>query len=178
MIDFFAFVSHVMSCGWQKQKVSHTVIRYFVYISIWSIGQIVEIILDFLILFPNLVWTILFSHKNENVRQTVYTPDNSVWPIFWWKKLSCVWYHMVMWGSLNGPLDVNLKDNCQRTALWWAACRGHDEIVKFLLDRGADIDAGHEDGATPLMMASRNGHKSTVKVLLSRQLKQGVTAEV
>jgi hypothetical protein len=42
---------------------------------------------------------------------------------------------------------------------------GHCEIVKFLLSRGADVDALSATG-TPLSVASFKGHASTVKILL------------
>nr|AVL25150.1 fructose-1,6-bisphosphate aldolase 18 [Triticum aestivum] len=44
-------------------------------------------------------------------------------------------------------------------------CRGHSVIVKFLLSRGADIDALSVFGR-PLSLAVFRGHASTVKILL------------
>ena len=42
---------------------------------------------------------------------------------------------------------------------------GYSEIVKFLLSRGADVDALSVTG-TPLSLAAFKGHASTVKILL------------
>lgn len=39
------------------------------------------------------------------------------------------------------------------TALHWAAASGHNEIVKYLLSRGAARDPVDEDGWSPLMSA-------------------------
>jgi ankyrin repeat protein len=52
--------------------------------------------------------------------------------------------------------------------LLYAATGGKDEVVKLLLDLGANINAVSDNGTTPLMMAVRGGHKSTVKLLLDR----------
>ena len=52
------------------------------------------------------------------------------------------------------------------TPLSYAATRGHTDIVKFLLDHSAYIDAAAPNGSTPLMMAAYFGYDSTVKLLL------------
>ncbi|MEW6560187.1 MAG: ankyrin repeat domain-containing protein [Pseudomonadota bacterium] len=52
------------------------------------------------------------------------------------------------------------------TPLSYAATRGHTEIVKYLLDHSAYIDAAAPNGSTPLMMAAYFGYDSTVKLLL------------
>jgi ankyrin repeat protein len=52
------------------------------------------------------------------------------------------------------------------TALHYAATNGHDDIVKYLIEHAAYIDAESPNGTTPLMMAAMNGHITTVKLLL------------
>jgi ankyrin repeat protein len=52
------------------------------------------------------------------------------------------------------------------TALHFSAASGDDEITKILLDNHAYIDAEAPAKFTPLMIAAREGHESTVQLLL------------
>jgi ankyrin repeat protein len=47
-----------------------------------------------------------------------------------------------------------------------AALTGHQEIVKILLDNGAEVDTRADDGRTPLMLAASKGDKDLVAFLL------------
>ena len=68
------------------------------------------------------------------------------------------------------------------TALHYAASKGHLDVISFLLENHAYIDAASPNGTTPLMMASRYGSIESVKLLLDQgadaSLKnmQGLTA--
>lgn len=48
----------------------------------------------------------------------------------------------------------------------YAAFAGATEVVRFLLDHGADRNAPAPNGYTPLMLAVRNGHTDVAVVLL------------
>ncbi len=50
--------------------------------------------------------------------------------------------------------------------LHYASTRGHLDIMTFLLDQNAYIDAASPNGTTPLMMAAFYGTPSAVKLLL------------
>lgn len=52
------------------------------------------------------------------------------------------------------------------TALHFSAASGDDEITKVLLEHSAYIDAEAPARFTPLMIAAREGHESTVQLLL------------
>ena len=50
----------------------------------------------------------------------------------------------------------------------YAATGPEPQLVKLMLDRGADIDAASPNGTTPLMMAAQYGVDESVKMLLQR----------
>ena len=56
-----------------------------------------------------------------------------------------------------------------RDTLIMSSGNGHIEIVKMLLKEGADVNETDEDGMTALMMASEWGHKYVVKILLAQE---------
>ena len=67
--------------------------------------------------------------------------------------------------------DVNANDCMGMTALIWAAKKGHEEVVKILLER-EDINLDQADtkyGRKPLSWAAENGHEGVIKMLLERQ---------
>ena len=58
-------------------------------------------------------------------------------------------------------------------ALHSAVCRGHVDIVKLLLEKGAELEArGKVYGRTPLSWAAGNGHEAVVKLLLEKGAKK------
>ena len=66
---------------------------------------------------------------------------------------------------------MNVRDNCGWTPLHEACNYGHLEVVRTLLDNGADIDdPGGElcGGVTPLIDAVVNGHVDVVTLLVDR----------
>ena len=72
---------------------------------------------------------------------------------------------------INSGVNVNcLVDffNGEWSPLMRASAEGHTEIVKVLLERGAQVDLQNNVGLTALMMASDSGCTEIVKVLLER----------
>ncbi len=66
------------------------------------------------------------------------------------------------------PLTINHQDTHGVTALHWAAAQGYNDIIKLLLDLGANVNLQNAEGNTPLHLAARNGNLSTVRLLLAR----------
>ena len=52
-------------------------------------------------------------------------------------------------------LDVNAKDDDGWTVLHSAACHGTLEVVEYLVKKGADVNAKHDLGATPLRVTRK-----------------------
>jgi len=67
--------------------------------------------------------------------------------------------------------DVNAADCMGSVALTWAAIRGHDGVVKILVER-EDVNPDQPDtkyGRTPLSWAAEKGHDGVVKILVERE---------
>jgi ankyrin repeat protein len=47
------------------------------------------------------------------------------------------------------------------------SCKGHLEVVKYLISLGVDINKSTNYGSTPLYIASCKGHLEVVKYLIS-----------
>jgi ankyrin repeat protein len=54
------------------------------------------------------------------------------------------------------------------TPLYFASQHDHLDVVKFLVDNGADPNIADNDGQTPIMIAIINGHIDVVRVLLEK----------
>ncbi|KAK6491861.1 ankyrin repeat and SAM domain-containing protein 6-like [Huso huso] len=63
-------------------------------------------------------------------------------------------------------VPVDCTDEEGNTALQFAAASGHDNLVRFLLRKGASVDSRNHYGWTPLMQAARFGHLNVAHMLL------------
>ncbi len=61
--------------------------------------------------------------------------------------------------------DVNKGDYDNRTALHLAAAEGQEDVVKYLLDKGADANAKDRWSLRPVDDAKANNHDSIVEIL-------------
>ena len=56
-----------------------------------------------------------------------------------------------------------------RSALYWTASNGYIEPLRWLMKKGADLEAADPDGMTPLHKATINQHPECVEALLMVQ---------
>ncbi|MGA7195404.1 MAG: ankyrin repeat domain-containing protein [Anaerolineales bacterium] len=83
--------------------------------------------------------------------------------------LACFFGHLETAQYLiNAGARVNSasKNKMKVTPLHSAAAGGHTELVKFLLEQGADPNALQESGFTPLHAAAQNGDVESIHQLL------------
>lgn len=70
---------------------------------------------------------------------------------------------------LEQGASIDANDNSYKvTPLHCAVARGNDDMVEFLLDSGVNYNASCLDGNTALHMATRNGQRKIMKLLLSQ----------
>ena len=101
----------------------------------------------------------LFAAKGADINRMNALGEQALMHAAWRGNLEAVQWLMGKGATLN-------RSNKQWTALHYASFSGKDEVVKFLVARGADIDARSPNGSTPLMMAVYEGRESTVKQLI------------
>jgi hypothetical protein len=71
--------------------------------------------------------------------------------------------------ALDSGADVNAGNRYKATALFFAADKGHTNVIKLLLDRGADVNAQDTFYKfRPLGLALMNGHLDAALLLLQR----------
>jgi ankyrin repeat protein len=74
---------------------------------------------------------------------------------------------------LDLGVDINARDNKDRTALMCASRSGNKETVEFLLDKGAEINVINNEGYSALLYAAENSHpilhrEKVIELLLER----------
>ena len=68
----------------------------------------------------------------------------------------------------NGA-HINAKGgHCDETALMIASQNGHENLVKFLFEKGGDLHARDINNHNVLMFAAQNGHKDVVKFIFEK----------
>lgn len=63
--------------------------------------------------------------------------------------------------------NINLRTSQGRTALDLAASNGYNDVVRFLLERGANLESEWKDPCTAIQAAVENGHLETVQLLFA-----------
>jgi hypothetical protein len=75
----------------------------------------------------------------------------------------------VIMALLKNRHNPDVKDTYDRSPLSWAVEKGHEAVVKLLLEKGAELEAkDNRYGQTPLSWAAVKGHEAVVKLLLEK----------
>ena len=69
---------------------------------------------------------------------------------------------------------MNARDFRARTPLHDTAENGATEVIRYWIQKGANVMAQDKDGQTPLHLAARNGHVPVVRALLEMDSREWV----
>ena len=116
-------------------------------------------------LYASIVQQPYYQSWAEDLLTNEGTTGNSVWEV---EARDSAEKHIGRLRSLSTRYsNINLRDSMGRTALDLAASHGNDDVVRFLLERGADLKSEGGAGCTALQAAVKAGTLETVKLLLA-----------
>jgi len=75
----------------------------------------------------------------------------------------------VVTGLLENGVGLDLQADNGYTSLSWATERGHEEVIKLLLDSKANTESKDVRGQTALILAAMSGNGAVVKLLLDNK---------
>ena len=79
---------------------------------------------------------------------------------------------------LTRAVDVNATEASHgQTALMWAAWEGHTQVVRGLIEHGADVHTRTTTGYSALLLAAREGYTETTQALLEAGADVNAAAE-
>ncbi|MFC1724439.1 ankyrin repeat domain-containing protein [candidate division KSB1 bacterium] len=76
---------------------------------------------------------------------------------------------------MNDPDLLNNRDRMNKTALHIACENGHTELVKFLVEKGANVNITDYDFKKPLLWAAEKGHREILDILLNNNADKSAT---
>jgi ankyrin repeat protein len=74
----------------------------------------------------------------------------------------------------SGAYTVNAVDEFKNTPLHFAANKGRIDVIKWLIENGANVNALNNDKSTPLHEAASYGQFEAVKLLVENKAKVNV----
>ena len=82
--------------------------------------------------------------------------------------LTCLTGKLYVNFFFRNSADVNAKDNFKWSPLHFACHAGQLDVVQYLLDKGAELDAQTANGGTPIMRAIESSRESVVSFLIGK----------
>jgi len=73
--------------------------------------------------------------------------------------------------------DLNSTDHKGNTPLIWAASEGREDIIRLLVDSGANVNVQNFDGVTPLHLAAERGDVDMVMCLIENGANVNIQSE-
>jgi hypothetical protein len=69
------------------------------------------------------------------------------------------------------PAKINATDEDNYTALHWACMRAHWDVVRYLVEKGANLQTKGDDGGTPLNWAVHHDNVEIIRLMLENRAK-------
>jgi len=74
----------------------------------------------------------------------------------------------------NDPSKLDVKNEDGYTALHWACMRAHWDVVKYLIEKGADLNVVGGDGGTQINWAVHHDNVDIIKILIEKGAKLNI----
>ncbi len=101
----------------------------------------------------------LFLARGADINRVNRHGEQALQLAAWKGQMAAVKWLLERGASLN-------RNGKQWSALHYAVFAGHSEVARYLMDKGADINGKAPNGATPIMMAAREGKEDLAKALI------------
>ncbi|MDP1613880.1 MAG: ankyrin repeat domain-containing protein [Sulfuritalea sp.] len=108
----------------------------------------------------NIAMMELFVSRGADINKVNSFGEQALLHAAWKGRLDAVRWLVEHGARLN-------REGREWAALHYGVFAGHPEVVSYLLERGADINALSSNGSTPLMMAAREGREAIARTLLA-----------
>ena len=121
-------------------------------------------------------WLTMFMHLTDDFHEFKGLDPRTVMALH---VASSVGFPGLVAALLKGGYKSEMmeRDGWASSPLHYAACFGHTDTVDLLLDQGANVDDGFEEGEqTPLHMTASNGNVKVMKQLLRRGARSNAVA--
>jgi ankyrin repeat protein len=115
-----------------------------------------------------LLWKYIKAHDLQNPsKRTEILCDAKLQKVFKRKKVTSFGMSKLLGAHIFKDGDPQATNYKGKTQLLTACCNGQIDVIRMLLDNGADVDQ-NDEGSTPLFAACENGHVDAARLLLDK----------